>query len=87
MRLDGEGALLQVTDHGIGLPPGAAATIFEPFERATNAAIRQLPGLGLGCVFKGVVTLGDEPRPRTDRRAVGGAGTAPAAAAGRDRAT
>ncbi|MDP9370741.1 MAG: hypothetical protein M3Q03_21150, partial [Chloroflexota bacterium] len=40
----------------------------------------------LGCVFKGVVTLGDEPRPRTDRRAVGGAGTAPAAAAGRDRA-
>ncbi|MDP9369159.1 MAG: hypothetical protein M3Q03_12940, partial [Chloroflexota bacterium] len=44
-------------------------------------------GALLGCVFKGVVTLGDEPRPRTDRRAVGGAGTAPAAAAGRDRAT
>ncbi|HEX5501839.1 MAG TPA: GAF domain-containing protein [Thermomicrobiales bacterium] len=42
------GLLLTVRDQGIGLPDGAAATIFEPFGRAANAALRQLPGLGLG---------------------------------------
>ena len=45
---DGDGALLAVADQGIGLPPGSAETIFEPFGRAPNAAERQIPGLGLG---------------------------------------
>jgi signal transduction histidine kinase len=44
---DGE-ALLTVRDRGIGLPPGAAAAIFEPFGRAPNAAARRLPGVGVG---------------------------------------
>lgn len=37
-----------VRDNGIGLPPGASDTIFEPFGRASNAASSQIPGLGLG---------------------------------------
>jgi PAS domain S-box-containing protein len=42
------GVLLEVTDHGIGLPPEAAERIFEPFSRATNAEERQITGMGLG---------------------------------------
>jgi signal transduction histidine kinase len=45
---DGDGVRLTVRDRGIGLPPGEAETIFEPFNRATNAARENLPGLGLG---------------------------------------
>jgi signal transduction histidine kinase len=41
-------AELSVADEGIGLPPGAADSIFEPFGRAANAAQRALPGMGLG---------------------------------------
>lgn len=48
LALDAEGALLQVRDRGIGLPPGTAEKIFEPFGRAPNAAEQNLPGLGLG---------------------------------------
>jgi signal transduction histidine kinase len=42
------GALVTVQDQGIGLPPGTAESIFEPFGRAPNAAERHLPGMGLG---------------------------------------
>jgi signal transduction histidine kinase len=42
------GALLRVSDRGIGLPPGTAEAIFEPFGRAPNAAQRHIPGMGLG---------------------------------------
>jgi signal transduction histidine kinase len=48
VRLDGEQALLEVRDQGIGLPPGAEAILFEPFGRAANATGQNLPGLGLG---------------------------------------
>jgi signal transduction histidine kinase len=43
-----EGVLLTVHDQGIGLPPGTAERIFEPFGRAANATERNIPGLGLG---------------------------------------
>jgi PAS domain S-box-containing protein len=42
------GVLVTVSDLGIGLPPGAAQNIFEPFGRASNATRQQLPGMGLG---------------------------------------
>ncbi|HKG25529.1 MAG TPA: ATP-binding protein, partial [Thermomicrobiales bacterium] len=45
---EGEGTRVSVTDEGIGLPPGAAEAIFEPFGRAANAAESGIPGLGLG---------------------------------------
>jgi signal transduction histidine kinase len=46
LRSEGDGILIQVRDEGIGLPPGAAESIFEPFGRATNT--RDIPGMGLG---------------------------------------
>jgi signal transduction histidine kinase len=42
------GVLLEVTDQGIGLPPGSEEVIFRPFGRAANAGERQIEGLGLG---------------------------------------
>jgi signal transduction histidine kinase len=42
------GALVQVTDSGIGLPTESAEAIFQPFGRAANATRRSLPGMGLG---------------------------------------
>ncbi|HEX5505515.1 MAG TPA: histidine kinase N-terminal 7TM domain-containing protein [Thermomicrobiales bacterium] len=45
---DGGGATVTVRDAGVGLPPGAAATIFEPFGRASNVAHGTIPGLGMG---------------------------------------
>ncbi len=48
LRAQGESFVIQVEDPGIGLPAGTAETIFEPFERASNAAERHLPGMGLG---------------------------------------
>jgi signal transduction histidine kinase len=48
VRTEGAGILLSVQDAGIGLPAGAAESIFEPFGRAANAAMSTLPGMGLG---------------------------------------
>jgi signal transduction histidine kinase len=48
LGLRDDGVLFQVKDSGIGLPPGAAAAVFEPFDRASNAERLVLPGLGLG---------------------------------------
>ena len=42
------GALVQVTDSGIGLPTDSLEAIFQPFGRAPNATRRSLPGMGLG---------------------------------------
>ena len=43
-----EEVMVQVQDQGIGLPAETAEAIFQPFGRAANASVRQLPGLGLG---------------------------------------
>jgi len=48
VEVDPLGFKLTVTDQGIGLPAGHLESIFEPFGRAPNAAIQQIPGLGLG---------------------------------------
>jgi PAS domain S-box-containing protein len=42
------GVLIEVQDHGIGLPPEATERIFEPFSRANNAEQLQITGMGLG---------------------------------------
>ncbi|GAC1323791.1 MAG: hypothetical protein NVSMB2_21620 [Chloroflexota bacterium] len=42
------GVLIEVQDHGIGLPTDTADRIFEPFSRAANAEERQITGMGLG---------------------------------------
>lgn len=57
VRADGGGVRVTVRDEGIGLPPGSAEAIFEPFKRAPNAAERHLPGLGLGLyICRGIAT-------------------------------
>jgi signal transduction histidine kinase len=43
-----DGMRVTVRDEGIGLPPGAAQLIFEPFGRAANVVRAGLPGFGLG---------------------------------------
>ena len=48
LQHDADGVTVSVRDSGIGLPPGAESSLFEPFGRAPNAVSRQLPGLGLG---------------------------------------
>ena len=56
LRSEGGGCLVTVRDEGIGLPPGAAETIFQPFGRAPNAVARHLPGMGLGLyICRGIV--------------------------------
>ncbi|HEU5326589.1 MAG TPA: PAS domain-containing sensor histidine kinase [Thermomicrobiales bacterium] len=51
------GVELSVRDEGIGLPPGSAEIIFEPFGRAPNATEHGLPGLGLGLyICRNIVT-------------------------------
>jgi signal transduction histidine kinase len=48
LRVDLDGIVLRITDEGIGLTPGEQEHIFEPFGRAANAIVHELPGLGLG---------------------------------------
>ena len=48
LQADHKSVTVRVQDPGIGLPPEASATIFEPFDRAPNAAEHRIPGLGLG---------------------------------------
>jgi K+-sensing histidine kinase KdpD len=48
IRREADNAAVSVRDQGIGLPPGANASIFEPFGRAANAVDSNLPGIGLG---------------------------------------
>lgn len=47
LRTDGADAVVEVTDHGIGIPPQELGRVFEPFHR--GAASREtVPGVGLG---------------------------------------
>ena len=48
LRPDGEGFAITVADPGIGLPPGSLESIFNPFGRAPNAQVSDIPGLGIG---------------------------------------
>ncbi|MBD0338405.1 MAG: hypothetical protein ICV67_03860 [Thermoleophilia bacterium] len=50
-------AVLEVSDTGIGIPPGEEGGLFERFSRASNARDRQLPGTGLGLhIVQAIVT-------------------------------
>ena len=56
MRIDGTDIEVTVRDYGIGLPVEGLESIFEPFERASNALERGFPGLGLGLyISRGII--------------------------------
>lgn len=53
-----DGVLVSVRDEGMGLPPESAESIFEPFGRAPNAAVSNLPGMGLGLyICRNIIAL------------------------------
>jgi signal transduction histidine kinase len=47
-RRTADGAVLEVSDNGIGLTPGELERVFERFFRSTRAVDSQIPGTGLG---------------------------------------
>ena len=50
LREDTEGPAIDVIDHGIGIPPEEIETVFERFQRASNAPYKTGTGLGLSLV-------------------------------------
>ncbi len=52
--------IIQVEDHGIGIPEEALATIFEPFRRAKNAEAMTGSGLGLAVARSAVRSMGGD---------------------------
>ncbi|MBF5045139.1 HAMP domain-containing protein [Aggregicoccus sp. 17bor-14] len=48
LRAEGDSALLEVQDEGIGVPPESLGRLFTPFFRADNAARHHAGGVGLG---------------------------------------
>ncbi len=48
-RRDGDYAVFQVIDHGIGIPEADRARLFEAFHRCSN--VGEIPGTGLGLVI------------------------------------
>ena len=45
---DGSDVVVEISDDGIGFPPGDAARIFEKFYRSEDAGTNPMPGTGLG---------------------------------------
>src|SRR5439155_8253486 len=57
-RREGDEALLDVTDHGIGIPPGDLPRVFDRFHRAANVDDRHFAGMGLGLFISKAIVEG-----------------------------
>jgi signal transduction histidine kinase len=51
-----DGAVLEVSDTGIGLAPGEAELVFDRFFRSSQTAAQQTPGTGLGLFIARAIT-------------------------------
>jgi signal transduction histidine kinase len=51
-----DGAVLEVSDTGIGLAPGEAELVFDRFFRSSRTAAQQTPGTGLGLFIARAIT-------------------------------
>jgi two-component system OmpR family sensor kinase len=56
VRLEGPSAVLEVQDHGPGIPADEQARIFEPFHRADASRARTTGGVGLGLAIVAAIT-------------------------------
>jgi len=54
-RRDGEAAILEVTDTGLGIPRAEQVDLFNRFFRGTNAIEKAIPGSGLGLAISQVI--------------------------------
>jgi signal transduction histidine kinase len=66
------GAALEVSDTGIGLPPGDAELVFDRFFRSRNAMERQISGTGLGLFIARSIVEAHGGRISASNRAGGG---------------
>lgn len=71
VRQEGDDAVLEVEDHGLGIPAAALPRLFERFQRAANVGATQ--GTGLGLV--GVRRIVEEHGGRVDIHSQEGQGT------------
>jgi len=46
--MEGDALLLEVEDHGLGIPAKEQAQLFQPFQRGSSAQQKRIPGTGLG---------------------------------------
>jgi PAS domain S-box-containing protein len=50
------GAVISITDHGLGIPPESISHLFERFYRARNVTVAEIPGSGVGLyIVKSIV--------------------------------
>ncbi len=54
-RREGDAAILEVVDTGLGIPPAEQADLFNRFFRGTNAIEKAIPGSGLGLAISQVI--------------------------------
>jgi signal transduction histidine kinase len=72
MRAD-NGGRIEVRDHGVGIPPGELAHVFEPFYRVDKSRTRKTGGFGLGLslckriveAHGGTISISSEPKVGT----------------------
>ncbi|MEI6510141.1 MAG: PAS domain S-box protein [bacterium] len=48
LGMEGDTLLLEVEDHGLGIPADEQAQLFQPFQRGSSAQEKRIPGTGLG---------------------------------------
>ena len=70
---DGSAAVIEVSDHGAGLPPGAEQQVFERFWRAEARRTRDDGGSGLGLSIVRAIVLAHEGTVQAANRPGGGA--------------
>ncbi|MEI6531062.1 MAG: ATP-binding protein, partial [bacterium] len=48
LGIEGDALLLEMEDHGVGIPAQEQAQLFQPFQRGRSAQQKKIPGTGLG---------------------------------------
>jgi signal transduction histidine kinase/CheY-like chemotaxis protein/purine-cytosine permease-like protein len=71
VRYHSPSAEIEVADTGPGIAPDELERIFEPFERGSSRAVRELPGTGLGLTITRLLTqiMGGEVQVRSSPEA------------------